>query len=328
MREMRAQPEVQLEELISDPHGLNVVCIGGGHGLAQVLNAVQSYAGAVQAVVTVADDGGSSGRLAPALEIPPPGDIRRCMLALTPDDTVWKRLFEYRFDMSDVGGHSLGNLIIAALADLEGDFEAALRASERLLQSVGSVIPSACERLHLTARIDGREVEGQAAISRTEGTIESISVWPATATVNPRAAEAVAKAEQIILGPGSLYTSVIASLLVPGLVEAVNNAPGHLVFVGNLITQDAETLGMDGADHLDALLAMTGVRPPAAIVAESGDVAVNDPLSPVIFDPEVLATYGVDVVLGDITDRQSPWPQHDSGRLGALLATMVQSADN
>lgn len=173
------------------------------------------------------------------------------------------------------------------------------------------------------AKIDGADVEGQLAISRTAGHIDSISVWPATVNANPRAIEAVAQAEQIVLGPGSLYTSVVASLLVPGLVEAVNASTATLVFVGNLITQDAETLGMDGADHLDALLTMTGVRPPSAIVAEEGDVAVNDPLEPVGFDPEVLATYGVDVVLGDITDREAPWPQHDPGRLGEVLAKLA-----
>lgn len=324
MRPVSVEPELELEALIGDNQGPSVVCIGGGHGLAQALIAVQRYAGSVQAVVTVADDGGSSGRLAPALEIPPPGDIRRCMLALTPDHSVWRQLFEYRFDESDVGGHSLGNLIIAALADLEGDFEAALRASERLLESVGSVIPSACERLHLMAKIDGAEVEGQAAISRATGHVDSISVWPASVSVNPRAATAVAAADQIVLGPGSLYTSVIASLLVPGLVDAINASHATLVFVGNLITQDAETLGMDGADHLDALLAMTGVRPPSAIVAESGDVAVNDPLEPVRFDPEVLATYGVDVVLGDLTDRLALWPQHDPAGLGTALAKLAE----
>ncbi len=303
--------------------GPHVVCIGGGHGLAAALKAAVTYAGAVSAIVTVADDGGSSGRLSPALAIPPPGDIRRCLLALSPEASPWRHLFEYRFEGADVEGHSLGNLIIAALADLEGGFEPALLYAERLLDTRGSVIPAAAEHLRLVASVDGERVSGQDLISRCHGTISAISVEPASATASPRAIDAIISANQIVLGPGSLYTSVIAALAVPGLVEAIGRSPADLVYVGNLITQDSETLGMDGADHLKAVLDLTGIRPPTTIVSESGQVTVEPPLQPVAMDPEVLATFGVDVVFAELADPASPWPLHDPVRLGQVLARLA-----
>ncbi len=230
-----------------------MVCIGGGHGLAQVLQAISGYAASITAVVTVADDGGSSGRLAPALDIPPPGDIRRCLLALTPEESHWRSLFEYRFEGADVEGHSLGNLIIAALADTQGGFEAALAECEWLLGTIGSVIPAAPRRLSLEAVIAGRVVKGQSAISHTPGEVTALRLLPEDVTAGARAVRAIIDADQIVIGPGSLYTSVIATLAVPGIADAVNRSRARLVAVANLITQDAETLGMDAVDHIEAL---------------------------------------------------------------------------
>ena len=156
--------------------GPHVVAIGGGKGLARALQAIRSYADRIDAIVTVADDGGSSGRLAPDLDIPPPGDIRKSLIALTPDDSVWRRLYEYRFEGADVRGHSLGNLIIAALAEIEGSFEGALRSSERLLGAAGSVIPASPWHLELVAVIDDREIRGQVNISLAQGTVNAIII--------------------------------------------------------------------------------------------------------------------------------------------------------
>lgn len=319
----RLETDPLLAALEAELVGPNVVAIGGGHGLAQALAAVRRYAGMVHAVVTVADDGGSSGRLAPGLDIPPPGDVRKCLIALTPDDSVWKRLFEYRFEASDVDGHSLGNLILAALADLEGSFEGALRESEVLLRSVGSVVPAASQRMQLEAVVDGSKISGQSAISKSRGKITELIAQPTDVDSSPRAVEAIHEAEQIVLGPGSLYTSVMAALVVPGIVEAINESSAKLVYVCNLITQDGETLDMDGADHLDALLSLTGVRLPSAIVANSAAIEVKRPLAVVEVDDEAIATFGVDVVAGDLLDRQSPWPSHDTARLGTVLAGLI-----
>lgn len=318
-------PETEtLEQTLSaERQGPHVVAVGGGKGLAAALHAIQRYAGRIDAIVTVADDGGSSGRLAPDLEIPPPGDIRKCLVALTPEESVWRKLFEYRFEGADVSGHSLGNLIIASLADLEGDFGVALRFAEQLLGAVGSVIPVSEKRLHISAVVDGQEVEGQVALALSRGNVEEMSLIPAEAEANPAAVEAIELADQIVIGPGSLYTSLLATLLVPGITEAINQSNARLIYVANVSTQDGETLGMDCADHLDALIGMSGIRPPAAIVANETSVTFPPPLTAVAVDEEVLATYGVDVVSAHLVDNRLEVPRHDPVRLGGVLARLI-----
>jgi uncharacterized cofD-like protein len=323
MKHTATEPQALLAatEQLPGPH---VVAVGGGHGLAQALAAARHYAGRIDAVVTVADDGGSSGRLAPALDIPPPGDIRKCLVALTPEDTAWRRLFEHRFEGSDVAGHSLGNLIIAALSEIEGSFRSAVRCSEQLLGAVGSVIPAADAHLRLEAVIDGSPVFGQETITRTRGVISEVRVVPEDVAAEVDALRAISEADQIVLGPGSLYTSVIATLKVPGIVDAINESGAQLVYVANLITQDGETLGMDGADHLDALIRLTGLRPPAAIVANDAVVIAEPPLEAVAVDAEVIATYGTDLVATDLIDRGATWPQHDPAKLGGALGRLFR----
>ena len=288
--------------LVVERRGPHVVAVGGGKGLSTALKAVQRYAGRIDAIVTVADDGGSSGRLAPGLEIPPPGDIRKCLLAMAPEESVWRDLFDYRFDAADVSGHSLGNLILASLADLTGDFRSALRAAELLLGTVGSVVPVSPERLRIEAVVDGATVHGQVALALSRGHVDAMKLLPETATASEEAIAAIAEADQIVIGPGSLYTSILATLLVPGITEAINTSPARLVYVANISTQDGETLGMDCADHLDALIGMSRLRPPAAIVANETSVTFPPPLEPLEVDAEVLATYGVDVVAGHFVD--------------------------
>jgi uncharacterized cofD-like protein len=318
------QPEVLLEKLQSAFDGPHVVAIGGGHGLSKALQAALGYAGRVDAIVSVADDGGSSGRLVPHLDIPPPGDIRKCLIALTPDDSIWKRLFEYRFESADVAGHSLGNLILAGLADIEGSFEQALVRAERLLGASGSVIPACREHLVLRAESDGSVLTGQMTISRHRGRIDAISVEPRSAAATPRAVDAIERADQIILGPGSLMTSTIAAMRVPGITEAINRSEAQLICVANLITQDGETLEMDGIDHLDALIRLTGVRPPGAIVGHDQVIEAAPPLEGIEFDPDIVATYGTDLITADVIDSDASWPSHDPVKLGAVLQAITR----
>ncbi len=313
-----------LEGVVTPFGGPHVVAVGGGHGLSIALRAALSYAGRVDAIVSVADDGGSSGRLVPHLDIPPPGDIRKCLIALTPVDSTWKRLFEYRFESADVAGHSLGNLILAGLADIEGSFEEALIRAERLLGAAGSVIPACRERLVLEAESEGVHLTGQMTISKHRGRIDAISVQPATAAATPRAIDAIERADQIVLGPGSLMTSTIAAMRVPGITEAINRSRAQLVWVGNLITQDGETLGMDGVDHLDALIRLTGVRPPGAIVGHEQVIHAAPPLEGIEFEPDIVATYGTDLVIADVVDERAPWPSHDPSKLGAVLHAIAR----
>jgi len=315
-------PEALLAELDIDFDGPRVAAVGGGHGLSQVLQAALRYAGRVDAIVSVSDDGGSSGRLAPDLDIPPPGDVRKCLLALTPDESIWKQIFEYRFEEADVAGHSLGNLILAALADIEGSFELALMRAEGLLKASGSVVPAAPQHLRLIAETSEGRIDGQVNISKHRGRIDRVDVEPASAAATPRAIDAIEAADQIVLGPGSLITSTIAAMRVPGITEAVNRSRAELVYVANLMTQDGETFGMDAADHLDTLLRLTGVRPPSAIVCNESAIDIPLPLQSVSYDAGILSTYGADLTTADLVDRSVEWPSHDPQKLGDVLKTI------
>ncbi len=320
----RLATEPALAELDAElDSGPAVVAIGGGHGLALALRSIREYAGSITAIVGVADNGGSSGRLAPALAIPPPGDIRRCLIALTPGDSAWRQLFSFRFDQGDVKGHSLGNLILAALTEMTGDFEDALRAAEVYLGAAGSVVPVARRPLELEAVVDGRVVHGQREITLAQGEVTGLAVLPAGVPANPRGLDEIAAADQIVLGPGSLYTSTMAALAVPGMAEAVNASPARLVYVCNLTTQDGETLGMDGEAHLAALAAIVGLRPPDAIVASRTELDVPAPLEPVRLDSAALTSRGFEVVVDDLAEHGAEWPRHDPLRLAMALRTLV-----
>jgi uncharacterized cofD-like protein len=233
-------------------------------------------------------------------------------------------MFEYRFQGADVAGHSLGNLILAALAEIDGGFEHALMRAERLLGAAGSVIPACQSPLTLVAETETGELQGQVSIQKHHGRIESLRVAPASAAPTPRAVIAIEYADQIILGPGSLMTSTIAAMRVPGITEAINQSEAQLVYVANLITQDGETLGMDGIDHLDALIRLTGVRPPSAIVASEDVIDIAPPLQPVTFDADILATYGADLYTADLVDTTQDWPNHDAQKLGAALEAITR----
>jgi uncharacterized cofD-like protein len=314
-----------LDLLGLDPDGPAVVAIGGGHGLALTLEAVQAYAGSITAVVSVADDGGSSGRLTAGLGMPPPGDIRRCLLALTPEPSMWSELLGYRFPdvtpgPTGVAGHSLGNLMIAAVADLQGDFSGALATVGELLGSVGRVVPAATRAARLSARVAGRKVVGQVAIARARGPLEELQVGPEGIEAHPDALAAIRAADQIVLGPGSLVTSLSAALVVPGIAEAVMASRARRVFVLNLVTQDGETLGFDGAAHAEALVRLTGVSGPGGIVANRGPLVVPPGLEAVLLDGPA---YGWDVIPADVVDRRADWPAHDPVALGRVLAQLV-----
>lgn len=319
--------ETEMLEVVQlDPTGPHVVAIGGGHGLAQALIGVQSYASRIDAIVTVADDGGSSGRLTSAFDILPPGDLRRCLLALTPEPNLWTEMFEFRFEGSDVAGHSLGNLILAAMSELFGDFETAITLAEEALGCVGHVIPNSRSSLHLQAMIDGALVDGQAAIAETRGTVSELRLLPVAATVNPRATEVVAAADQIVIGPGSLYTSVISALLVPGLADAVNASRAEVVYVCNLTTQDGESLGMGAADHVAALLDFTGIKTPLTALVHDGGPEFPPGAERVAHHEERVLALGVRPVLVDLFDRNERWPQHDPFRLGRALEELWKAS--
>jgi uncharacterized cofD-like protein len=324
--------ELEEQLLGLDPTGPRVVAIGGGHGLAAALVAVQSYASEITAIVSVADDGGSSGRLTSGLGIPPPGDIRRCLLALTPEPTIWSELFTYRFgddvdidpaDMTprDVEGHSLGNLILAALADIHGDFALAVRLAGDLLGSLGVVVPAADRPIHLTAECEDGVKDGQVAVARTSSRVRKMMLGPEGIAAHPSAVTAIGNADQIILGPGSLFTSVLASLAVPGIAEAIEMSPAQIVSVVNLVTQDGETLGLSGRDHLEAFERFTGLSRRGEALVHSGALEVPPTVSRVMIDDPI----GWTVHFFDVANQRAAWPEHDPIKLGTALAEVYRS---
>jgi uncharacterized cofD-like protein len=234
--------------------GPSVVALGGGHGLSATLQAMRCYARNVAAIVSVADDGGSSGRLRNDFGMPAPGDLRRCLVALADPESLWTRAFEHRFEGGELEGHAFGNLVIAGLTDVTGDFEVALAAAGRLLGVAGRVIPATREPVVLKAESAGVSVEGQTAVQRA-GRISGVSLVPADPEPPGAALAALAAADQVVIGPGSLFTSVLAVVAVPALRRALATTRARKVYVANLREQVPETSGYDVAAHVDALRA-------------------------------------------------------------------------
>lgn len=240
---------------------LKLVAIGGGTGLSTLLAGLKSFVGkqtedaciaSLSAIVTVSDDGGSSGRLRDELQMLPPGDIRNCMIALSEDSNLLSRLFRYRFGGSgDLAGHSFGNLFLAALADVTGDFVEAVRLSSEVLASKGHIFPATTSDVRLVAELeDGREVHGETQITAARARIRRLRLVPEHCLPLPEALAAIRAADLITIGPGSLYTSIIPNLLVTSVADAIGEARATKIFIGNLMTQPGETDGYGFVDHL------------------------------------------------------------------------------
>ncbi|MFI5047464.1 MAG: uridine diphosphate-N-acetylglucosamine-binding protein YvcK [Acidimicrobiia bacterium] len=296
-----------------------VVALGGGHGLATALRAVRRYAGDITAIVSVADDGGSSGRLRRDLGVPAPGDLRRCLVALAGDDHLWSEAFEYRFAGGELEGHALGNLVLVGLAETLGSFEAALDEAGRLLGAVGRVVPATSESVELKAEIGGSapqdggspstEVEGQVAVANSHD-IRRVGLVPADAAAPPAAVAAIAAADQIVLAPGSLYTSILPVVCVPALREALAGASAPVVQVANLRPQLPETAGLDGTGHLAAVLDH-GVRVDTFLYERAGVLTV---------DEDRVRAWGVEPVAGRMAAPNGH--SHDPERLAGMLAAL------
>jgi uncharacterized cofD-like protein len=255
-----------------------VVAIGGGHGLAATLRAVRTYTDRVTAIVSVADDGGSSGRLRELLHIIPPGDLRKCLVAMAAPDSLLASTFEYRFAGDELTGHALGNLILAGLIDETGDPVAVLDEVCRLLGVKGRVLPSTTEPVVLKAEAAGGHVAGQVAVMATDN-IRRVSLVPADPKAPSQAVAALGEADQIILGPGSLFTSVLAAVAVPEIRDGINRSTAQKAYVCNLRPQVPETEAFDVEMHLEALVAH-GVSVDLAICDTTG-LAMGNPGIPV-----------------------------------------------
>jgi uncharacterized cofD-like protein len=238
--------------------GPRIVAIGGGTGLSTLLRGLKQYTSNLFAIVTVADDGGSSGRLRDEYRILPPGDFRQCLIALADAEPLMKQLFDHRFKEGSLDGHSFGNLFIMAMADVTGNFEHALRESGKVLAVKGTIVPSTLQDVTLVASINGSTVEGESKIPKQNAPISHVFLKPDGAQVNPEAAQAILNAELVIIGPGSLYTSILPNLLVEGMVEAIKASPALKVYICNLAAQNGETEGYDVDDYLRVIVEHVG----------------------------------------------------------------------
>ncbi len=234
--------------------GPRVVAVGGGNGLAALLRGLKAHTSNLTAVVTMADDGGSSGRLRRDMGMPPPGDLRNCLVALADDESVMSQLFQYRFPDGGLQGHSFGNLFMAALAEVTGDFERAVAESTHVLKVRGRVLPSTMDDVVLHAQLEGgRQVSGESTITAAERLPRRVWLTPEEPRPVPQAVAALLRADLVVLGPGSLYTSVIPNLLIPEVRRALKETRAWVVYVCNVMTQPGETDGYTAADHLEAL---------------------------------------------------------------------------
>ena len=240
----------------------SVVALGGGHGLAVTLSAVSRYAGQVTAVVSVADDGGSSGRLRALFPGPAPGDVRRCLVSLAGDgslEKLWAQVLDYRFTQGELAGHSLGNLVLLGLSEVTGDFATATAELGRLLGVTARVLPATLGVTELCAETETTrgtaEVRGQAKVTHSLAPVRRVWLQPPSPPVPAEVLAAIEGADQVVLGPGSLFTSVLAVCAVPAIRRALVQRRGGRVYVCNLSPQDGETAGFDADDHLGALAA-------------------------------------------------------------------------
>lgn len=297
--------------------GPRVVAIGGGTGLSSLLRGLKSRTDNLTAIVTVADDGGSSGRLRRELGVLPPGDLRNCILAMADDESLLAELFQYRFDKDgDLRGHSFGNLFIAAMTDVTGSFDQALIEASRALAVRGRAIPVTSANLRLSARLeDGRVVRGESSLRRSGGRVKRLSISPADARAHPMAIRAIGEADMIVMGPGSLYTSVIPNLLVPGVADAIERSAAVKVYVCNIATERGETDGYTVAEHVAALQRHTSAAIADYALANSAPAILDDRFE----SDEAVAHDGAEprgakVLLYDLVDESHP-TRHDSDKL-------------
>jgi uncharacterized cofD-like protein len=342
---LRPHPRVETED---DP--LRIVALGGGTGLSTILRGLKRIAhgpygepasGAAPslelgAVVTVSDDGGSSGRLRRALDILATGDIRSCMVALAEDEALLSRLFQYRFSTGrGLRGHSFGNLFLAALAHVTGDFHQAIQLSSEVLAIHGHIFPSTLKNVQLVAEMaSGRKIVGESRISRSPDAIRAVRLKPSRCPPVPDALHAIEQADLITLGPGSLYTSVIPNLLVEGIPAAIANSPACKVYLCNLMGQPGETAGYSASDHLRAILDHTAVpvvdfvvlnRRRASAASRRRYAAQN--VKPVTNDVARLEKLGVRVLALDLLGEGPEGKvRHDPERTAQVLVDLARQA--
>jgi uncharacterized cofD-like protein len=325
--------------------GINVVSIGGGTGLSTLLSGLKKYVNASESeslwierlsgIVAVSDDGGSSGRLRQELNMLAPGDIRSCMVALSEDSTLISQLFQHRFEGDgELGGHSFGNIFLAALTQITGDFAEAVKLSSEILASKGHIYPATTANVRLVAELqDGTQILGETNLSKFGTTIKNIRLLPETCHPLPEAIEAIENADVITIGPGSLFTSLLPPLLVKGVSEAIANSNSIKLFVCNLMTQPGETDGFSARKHLEIIKQyapeiifdfiivnnhMVKKEQAKRYAAEGADqIGVHGSITPEIID-------GAEIVYGNLLD-ESEKVRHRPDKLAEVILLCAKS---
>lgn len=324
---------------------LTLVAIGGGTGLSSLLAGLKGFVGqhseelwieSLSAIVTVSDNGGSSGRLREELQMLPPGDIRNCMIALSEDSTLLSRLFRHRFrGRGDLAGHSFGNLFLAALTEVTGDFVEAVRLSSEVLASKGHIFPATVNDVHLVAELaDGREVHGETQITASRSRIMRLRLVPDECQPLPEALEAIRNADVITLGPGSLYTSIVPNLLVQRVAETIGTARATKIFIGNLMTQPGETDGYGFWEHLNTVRTYApqiqfdyAIVNDRAISKEQAELYRADGAYQILLEGDHAPNKfdsAIKIVRTDLLDK-SEMVRHDSKRLAQIVIACAAS---
>lgn len=300
-----------------------VVVIGGGTGLSVLLRGLKERPVHISAIVTVADDGGSSGVLRDELKMPPPGDVRNVLLALADTEPLLERLLQYRFtNGTGLAGHTVGNLIIAAMKEIEGDFVRAVKKLSRVLAVRGDVLPAANQAIVLKAEMeDGTVVTGESKIPLAGKRIRRVWLDPPDVAALPEAVAALEQADAIVLGPGSLYTSLLPNLLVPGIVDAIRRSPAVKLYICNVMTQPGETDGYSAADHVQALVDHVGDRLFDYVIVHSGRIPsevaqryAQEGKKPVRCDRRRLEAMGYRVIVDELAVYRT-YLRHNAARL-------------
>lgn len=311
----------------------NVVALGGGTGLSTLLHGLKKYTSNISAIVTVADDGGSSGRLRQEFDMLPPGDIRNCLVALADEETLMGDLFQFRFEKGEgLKDHNFGNLFITAMMKVTGDFEKAVKESSKILAVRGKVIPSTLAKVTLAAEYsDGTRIIGESNIPHVSSPIKRLSIRPSECQATGDAIEAIGEADIILLGPGSLYTSIMPNLLISDIHREIAASKALKVYICNVMTQHGETDGFKASDHLKAIIAHTSPKVVTHCIVNTGKVPdklvdkyKSENASPVLADSNTIEKMGYKTIKGNVISTDD-YVRHDSEKLSKIISEFASS---
>ncbi|RLL46623.1 YvcK family protein [Oceanobacillus piezotolerans] len=310
-----------------------VVVIGGGTGMPVLLRGLKDLPIQLTALVTVADDGGSTGRLRNEMDIPAPGDIRNVIAALSDAEPMLLDLFQHRFSVGNgLSGHSMGNLLLAAMTSITGDFYDGIKEISRVLNVKGEIYPISNQTMSLHAEfIDGTTVSGESNIPKVNKRIDRVFLSPDKITPLPNAVRAIEMADLVIISPGSLYTSIMPNLIIPEIDDALRKTQGKVVYVCNVMTQAGETTGYTASDHVGAIIRHIGTGCLDAIVVHNEPIEqsiravyAEENAEPVTYDIEKLVDMGLEIIEGDIISHRGSTVRHDKDKIAMLLYSILE----